>query len=272
MSEHPVPGSSSPSERRLPTLSDSADDTTMTGRLRVFFRVLEFIERIGSLLPHPFWLFWLLTAILACVSAVLAVAGVEVTAPGTEDVTAVRSLLSIDALVMALSTALENFAGFAPPADRRQRDPRRRRGRTLWRARCAPAGDDRSSARPLGDFRRRVRRDDLARDVRCGDHRAVAPARARVQVSAPVSCARDRGGLRFVFGRVQRLTTRHTLRCDPLLAHHAGSAARRSRLRRHAPGELLLGDCVLGDSLHHGDGRRRNRARTAPRTRGRCRR
>lgn len=114
MSEHPVPGSSTPSETRLPTLSDSADDTTMTGRLRVFFRVLEFIERIGNLLPHPFWLFWLLTAILACVSAVLAVAGVEVTAPGTEDVTAVRSLLSIDALVMALSTALENFAGFAP--------------------------------------------------------------------------------------------------------------------------------------------------------------
>ena len=38
-------------------------------------RAMAVIERVGNALPHPFWLFWILSAILAVVSAVLAGAG-----------------------------------------------------------------------------------------------------------------------------------------------------------------------------------------------------
>ncbi|MBN9755547.1 MULTISPECIES: AbgT family transporter [unclassified Pseudonocardia] len=73
------------------------------------------VERVGNALPHPFWLFWVLSAILAVISAGLAAAGVAVVAPDGEPV-AVRNLLSGDGLAMAVSSMIDNFAQFPPMA------------------------------------------------------------------------------------------------------------------------------------------------------------
>ena len=96
-----------------PTTTASAD-TRLSPTMRRFFRALEAIEWVGNKLPHSFWLFWILAAILAVMSAILATAGVEVTPPGTDETVAVKSMLTGEGLAMVFGTALENFAGFAP--------------------------------------------------------------------------------------------------------------------------------------------------------------
>ena len=68
-----------------PTTTASAD-TRLSPTMRRFFRALEAIEWVGNKLPHSFWLFWILAAILAVMSAILATAGVEVTPPGTDEI------------------------------------------------------------------------------------------------------------------------------------------------------------------------------------------
>ncbi|MFE6160949.1 AbgT family transporter [Streptomyces sp. NPDC056486] len=79
-------------------------------------RAMAVVERAGNALPHPFWLFWILSGILAVISAVLAGFDVSVIAPGDGKHVAVQSLLSGDGLAMAVSTMIENFAAFPPMA------------------------------------------------------------------------------------------------------------------------------------------------------------
>jgi len=74
------------------------------------------IERVGNALPHPFWLFWILAAILAGTSAVLAALGASVVSPSDGETVVVRSLLSGEGLAMAVSTMIDNFAAFPPMA------------------------------------------------------------------------------------------------------------------------------------------------------------
>ncbi|WP_133902559.1 AbgT family transporter [Actinophytocola oryzae] len=74
------------------------------------------VERVGNALPHPFWLFWILAAVLAVVSAVLAGFDVSVVSPSDGETVAVKNLLSGDGLAMAISTMVENFASFPPMA------------------------------------------------------------------------------------------------------------------------------------------------------------
>ncbi|WP_083276072.1 AbgT family transporter [Pseudonocardia sp. HH130630-07] len=73
------------------------------------------VERVGNALPHPFWLFWVLSAILGVISAIMAAAGVTVVNPEGETVT-VRNLLSGDGLANALESMIDNFASFPPMA------------------------------------------------------------------------------------------------------------------------------------------------------------
>ncbi|MCI9888472.1 AbgT family transporter [Micrococcales bacterium 31B] len=87
---------------------------TSSERLPALIRALNAIEKIGNKLPHPFWLFWLLAAILAVVSAVLASAGVGVTDPKSGEWEPVRNLLSGDGIAMAVSTGLDAFKEFPP--------------------------------------------------------------------------------------------------------------------------------------------------------------
>lgn len=82
--------------------------------LRTLFKVLSGVEYVGNKLPHPFWLFWIMAAILAVVSAILAAVGTSVELPDSGDTAAVRSMLTGDGVAMIFGTALDNFAGFAP--------------------------------------------------------------------------------------------------------------------------------------------------------------
>ncbi|GAB4085865.1 AbgT family transporter [Myceligenerans cantabricum] len=77
-------------------------------------RALAVVERVGNALPHPFWLFWILAAIVAVASAGMAAAGVSVVSPADGEEVVVQNLLSGAGLAMAVSTAVDNFAGFGP--------------------------------------------------------------------------------------------------------------------------------------------------------------
>ncbi|MCK2242857.1 MULTISPECIES: AbgT family transporter [unclassified Crossiella] len=89
---------------------------TETPKLPRVLRLLAVIERAGNALPHPFWLFWLLSLLLGVISAVLAGFGVSVVSPSNGKTVTVRNLFSGDGLAMALSTMVENFAKFPPMA------------------------------------------------------------------------------------------------------------------------------------------------------------
>ncbi|UUU24190.1 AbgT family transporter [Streptomyces sp. DSM 40750] len=84
--------------------------------LRAAFRGFAAIEKIGNRLLHPFWLFWILAAVVAVLSAVLAALGVSAVHPGTDEKIKVLSLLSRDGITMAVEGAVENYAAFPPLA------------------------------------------------------------------------------------------------------------------------------------------------------------
>ena len=89
---------------------------THTERLPMVIRAMAVIERVGNKLPHPFWLFWILSAVIAVISAILAGLGVSVVSPKDGKTVAVQSLLSGDGIAMAVSTMIDNFAEFPPMA------------------------------------------------------------------------------------------------------------------------------------------------------------
>lgn len=94
----------------------SAPTAPTTEKLPRIIRALGVIERVGNKLPHPFWLFWILAAILGVASAVLAAADVTVVSPSDGETVAVQNLFSGAGMAMALSTAIDNFASFPPMA------------------------------------------------------------------------------------------------------------------------------------------------------------
>ncbi|MFE7224682.1 AbgT family transporter [Nocardioides sp. NPDC057577] len=89
---------------------------TSSDRLPWIIRAMGVVERVGNALPHPFWLFWILAAILAVISAICAAAGVSVISPSDGEEVVVQSLLSGEGLAMAVSTMVSNFAEFPPMA------------------------------------------------------------------------------------------------------------------------------------------------------------
>lgn len=111
-----APDSPRPSEAPSPPADPGTNRETVSDQPRIsrLYRSLEAIERVGNLLPHPFWLFWILATILAVISAILAAVGTAVTLPGTDETVEVKSLLTTDGALMAIDSAMANFAGFAP--------------------------------------------------------------------------------------------------------------------------------------------------------------
>lgn len=77
-------------------------------------RFLAGLERVGNALPHPFWLFWILLAIVAVLSAILSAAGVEVVDPTTGVAVGVRNALSINSLRELFLGAEDAFMTFGP--------------------------------------------------------------------------------------------------------------------------------------------------------------
>lgn len=79
-----------------------------------FIKFLDWVERAGNKLPHPFILFLYITLFTMIISYILTVANVSVVHPGTKKVIAAKSLISAEGLRWMLENALKNFTGFAP--------------------------------------------------------------------------------------------------------------------------------------------------------------
>ncbi len=94
------------------TATGTKDDASRL--LRGLLRVLGGIERVGNKLPHPFWLFVILSGLLALASWALATAGVSTVSPADGDTVAVRNLLSTEGIHMMIGDAVENYATFPP--------------------------------------------------------------------------------------------------------------------------------------------------------------
>ncbi|WP_456269668.1 AbgT family transporter [Kushneria sp. AK178] len=77
-------------------------------------RLLNAIERTGNRLPHPVTLFALLAALVALVSAVLSLLGLEVVPPGGGETVTVNNLLSGEGIRYIFGSLVDNFIGFAP--------------------------------------------------------------------------------------------------------------------------------------------------------------
>lgn len=82
----------------------------------LLFRAISAIERVGNKLPHPFWLFWILAAVLALVSCALSMAGASAILPKSGKVVEIKNLISLDGLAFAAQSAVDNFASFPPLA------------------------------------------------------------------------------------------------------------------------------------------------------------
>ena len=91
-------------------------DTVPKTNTNGLFRAISAIERAGNKLPHPFWLFWILAAVLAFVSLVLSLADTSVVLPQSGQTVAVRNLLSLEGVEFAAKSTMDNFAEFPPLA------------------------------------------------------------------------------------------------------------------------------------------------------------
>ncbi|TDC14976.1 AbgT family transporter [Streptomyces sp. 8K308] len=82
--------------------------------MAITLRVLGVIERSGNRLPHPFWLFVILSGVLLGLSWALNAAGVSAESPTDGATVAVKSLVSDAGVTMMLDGLIENYAAFPP--------------------------------------------------------------------------------------------------------------------------------------------------------------
>ncbi|WP_243741146.1 AbgT family transporter [Streptomyces sp. 8K308] len=85
-----------------------------TSSMAITLRVLGVIERSGNRLPHPFWLFVILSGVLLGLSWALNAAGVSAESPTDGATVAVKSLVSDAGVTMMLDGLIENYAAFPP--------------------------------------------------------------------------------------------------------------------------------------------------------------
>ncbi|WGW12184.1 AbgT family transporter [Saxibacter everestensis] len=103
-------------ERSNASAPDTRDADQLSGGMKGFFKVLRGIEIAGNKLPHPFWLFWILSGILALISWLLSSLNASAINPTDGKEVVVKNLLSGEGIKMIFESALDNFAGFAPLA------------------------------------------------------------------------------------------------------------------------------------------------------------
>ena len=95
---------------------------TETKKIGGFEKFIKGVEVVGNKLPHPFWLFVYLTAIVMVLSFILNKAGVSVTymaagrdgAAGKEATVAVVNLLSVDSIRSIFTGFVSTYISFAP--------------------------------------------------------------------------------------------------------------------------------------------------------------
>jgi aminobenzoyl-glutamate transport protein len=80
----------------------------------LILRVLDFVDRAGNKLPHPFWLFVILSLLVVAASWLLAGLGVSVVSPATGKEIAVKSLVSDAGVEVMLGKLIDNFVTFPP--------------------------------------------------------------------------------------------------------------------------------------------------------------
>ncbi|GAA1846514.1 AbgT family transporter [Brevibacterium marinum] len=76
-------------------------------------RTLNVIENVGNRLPHPVWLFVILSIILALASALLNLAGVVAVKPDGDEAP-INNLASMEGIRFAFSSVIDNFMTFPP--------------------------------------------------------------------------------------------------------------------------------------------------------------
>ncbi|MFJ1578782.1 MULTISPECIES: AbgT family transporter [unclassified Streptomyces] len=84
------------------------------GSVAFTLRTLGVIERVGNRLPHPFWLFVILSAALVVLSWGLNGLGVSAESPTDGATVVVRSLISDAGVTMMLDGLIDNYATFPP--------------------------------------------------------------------------------------------------------------------------------------------------------------
>lgn len=88
--------------------------TTAPPRRGLGDRVLTRIEILGNKLPEPFTLFLILFLVVAVLSTVMALLGVEITVPGTDEPIAIKGLFTGEGIAWFTTTLGENYIGFPP--------------------------------------------------------------------------------------------------------------------------------------------------------------
>lgn len=88
---------------------------TMTRRsVSLTLRVLDVVDRAGNKLPHPFWLFVILSGLVMATSALLAGLGVSVESPTDGSTIRVNNIVSGDGVQMMLADTIVNYVNFPP--------------------------------------------------------------------------------------------------------------------------------------------------------------
>jgi p-aminobenzoyl-glutamate transporter AbgT len=101
-----------------PKLSALAEEELMANeksvRKPVLYRFLDWVERTGNKLPHPFMMFVVLMVTVIILSAILGAMKLEVKHPSKDSMVVIRSLLSADGIKYMFIDLTKNFVGFAP--------------------------------------------------------------------------------------------------------------------------------------------------------------
>ncbi|KAA5828485.1 AbgT family transporter [Saccharopolyspora hirsuta] len=77
-------------------------------------RALDVVDRVGNKLPHPFWLFVILSALVVLASWLLSALGVSAVSPVDGKVVEVKNLISGPGVQMMLGDLIDNFVNFPP--------------------------------------------------------------------------------------------------------------------------------------------------------------
>jgi aminobenzoyl-glutamate transport protein len=85
-----------------------------TERKPVLYRFLDWVERAGNKLPHPFMMFVFLMVTVIVLSAILGAMKIEVKHPSKDSMVVIKSLLSADGIKYMFINLTKNFVGFAP--------------------------------------------------------------------------------------------------------------------------------------------------------------
>lgn len=81
---------------------------------RIFYRALDWVEKVGNLLPHPTSLFALFALGVIVISAIASWLNLSAIHPGTGETIKVVSLLNGEGLRRIMTDMVRNFTNFAP--------------------------------------------------------------------------------------------------------------------------------------------------------------